>query len=48
MEMEIKLGYENNMEIKELFLEYTEMLVKMTRILQSIWNCKIMILNLNT
>jgi N-acetylglutamate synthase and related acetyltransferases len=28
MEMEIKLAYENNKEIKELFLEYTEMLVK--------------------
>lgn len=28
MEMEIKLAYENNREIKELFLEYTEMLVK--------------------
>ena len=26
--MEIKLAYENNREIKELFLEYTEMLVK--------------------
>ena len=28
MEMEIKLAYENKMEIKELFLEYTEMLVE--------------------
>jgi len=28
MEMEIKLAYENNSDIKELFLEYTEMLVK--------------------
>ncbi|OOM77343.1 hypothetical protein [Clostridium sp. BL-8] len=28
METEVKLAYENNKEIKELFLEYTEMLVK--------------------
>lgn len=28
MEMEIKLAYQNNREIKELFLEYTEMLVE--------------------
>lgn len=28
MEIEIKLAYENNREIKELFLEYTEMLVE--------------------
>jgi ribosomal protein S18 acetylase RimI-like enzyme len=28
MEMEIKLGYEDSREIKELFLEYTEMLVE--------------------
>ena len=28
MEIEIKLAYENNREIKELFLEYTEMLLK--------------------
>lgn len=28
MEMEIKLAYENKMEIKELFLEYTKMLVE--------------------
>jgi N-acetylglutamate synthase and related acetyltransferases len=28
MELEIKLAYENKREIKELFLEYTEMLVK--------------------
>jgi ribosomal protein S18 acetylase RimI-like enzyme len=28
MEIEIKLAYDNNREIKELFLEYTEMLVK--------------------
>lgn len=28
MQIEIKIAYENNREIKELFLEYTEMLVK--------------------
>jgi ribosomal protein S18 acetylase RimI-like enzyme len=28
MDMEIKLAYENKIEIKELFLEYTEMLVE--------------------
>ncbi len=28
METEVKLAYENNKKIKELFLEYTEMLVK--------------------
>lgn len=28
MEIEIKLAYDNNKEIKELFLEYTKMLVK--------------------
>jgi len=28
METEIKLAYDNNREIKELFLEYTEMLLK--------------------
>ena len=28
METEIKLAYDNNREIKELFMEYTEMLVK--------------------
>ncbi|WP_244834183.1 GNAT family N-acetyltransferase [Clostridium sp. BJN0001] len=28
MEIEIKLAYENNREIKELFLEYIEMLLK--------------------
>lgn len=28
METEVKLAYNNNKEIKELFLEYTEMLVK--------------------